>query len=77
MPEQRPAEEIQQPNELESLMQRYQQSDAEGATKLIAQLSPQIYQFYLAYVRDRPLAKDLLQDFWLRIHNARRTYRPG
>lgn len=58
-------------------MQRYQQSDAEGATKLIAQLSPQIYQFYLAYVRDRPLAEDLLQDFWLRIHNARRTYRPG
>src|SRR5690349_18287896 len=58
-------------------MQRYQQSDSEATAKLVNQLSPQIYQFYLAHVRDRPLAEDLLQDFWLRIHSARRTYRPG
>ena len=58
-------------------MQRYQQSDAEAAGRLVIQLSPQIYQFYLANVRDRSLAEDLLQDFWLRIHGARRTYRAG
>ena len=58
-------------------MQRYQQSDAEAAGMLIHQLSPPIYQFYLAQVRERALAEDLLQDFWLRIHNARHTYRPG
>jgi|SRR5690242_7911441 RNA polymerase sigma-70 factor, ECF subfamily len=77
MSEQRPAERIKQSGELEALMQRYQQSDAEAAGMLIAQLSPPIYQFYLAHVRDRSLADDLLQDFWLRIHSARRTYRPG
>ncbi|MGI8960929.1 MAG: RNA polymerase sigma factor [Bryobacteraceae bacterium] len=71
------APEAKEPGELESLMQRYQQSDAEAATLLVRQLSPQIFRFYLAQVRERPLAEDLLQDFWLRIHNARRTYRPG
>jgi RNA polymerase sigma-70 factor, ECF subfamily len=75
--EQRAPEETKQLGELESLMQRYQQSDAEAAATLVTLLSPQIYQFYLAHVRDRSLAEDLLQDFWLRIHNARRTYRPG
>jgi RNA polymerase sigma-70 factor (ECF subfamily) len=58
-------------------MRRYQQADGEAAGMLVMQLSPQIYQFYLAHVRDRSLADDLLQDFWLRIHNARHTYRPG
>ena len=58
-------------------MQRYQQSDANAAGELIAQLSTPMYQFYLAQVREHALAEDLLQDFWLRIHNARRTYRPG
>jgi RNA polymerase sigma-70 factor (ECF subfamily) len=58
-------------------MQRYQQADGEAAGMLVMQLSPQIYQFYLAHVRDRSLADDLLQDFWLRIHNARHTYRPS
>jgi RNA polymerase sigma-70 factor, ECF subfamily len=65
------------PGELEFLMQRYQESDAEAVTMLVNQLSPQIYRFYLARVRDRAEAEDLLQDFWLRIHKARRTYRPG
>ena len=58
-------------------MERYQQSDTKAAAMLVSQLSPQIYRFYLARLRDRPLAEDLLQDFWLRIHSARRTYRPG
>jgi RNA polymerase sigma-70 factor, ECF subfamily len=75
--EQRAGEPINEPRELESLMRRYQQSDAGAATKLVGQLSSQIYQFYLAYVRDRALAEDLLQDFWLRIHKARSTYRSG
>jgi len=40
-------------------------------------LSPQIFQFFLAQVRDRSLAEDLLQDFWLRVHKARHTFRTG
>ena len=58
-------------------MRRYQQADSEAASILIAGVSPQIFQFFLAQVRNRSHAEDLLQDFWLRIHNARRTYRPG
>jgi RNA polymerase sigma-70 factor (ECF subfamily) len=58
-------------------MQRYQQSDEEAAAALIHQLSPQVFRFFLAQVRDRSQAEDLLQDFWLRIHHARRTYRAG
>jgi RNA polymerase sigma-70 factor, ECF subfamily len=63
--------------ELASLMQRYQQSDNGAAQQLIDRLSPQIFRFFLAQVRDRNRAEDLLQDFWLRIHHARHTYRPG
>ena len=58
-------------------MVRYQRADSEAAAILIAGISPQIFQFFLAQVRNRAHAEDLLQDFWLRIHNARRTYRPG
>lgn len=65
------------PVELETLMRRYQQADAEAASILIPGVSPQIFQFFLAQVRNRPHAEDLLQEFWLRIHKARRTYRPG
>ena len=74
--EQRPAEATNQQGELETLMQRYQQSDSEAAASLVTQLSPRIYRFYFGYVRERPLAEDLLQEFWLRIHSAKRTYRP-
>jgi RNA polymerase sigma-70 factor, ECF subfamily len=77
MSKERPAEGINQPGELEALMRRYQQSDSEAAASLVRLLSPRIYRFYFAYVRERPLAEDLLQEFWLRIHSARRTYRPG
>ncbi len=62
---------------LESLMRRYQQSDSSAAPVLIHRLSPQLFNFFLAQVRDRSRAEDLLQDFWLRIHRARHTYRPG
>ena len=63
--------------ELEHLMRRYQQSDNEAASQLIDRVSPQVFRFLLAQVRDRSRAEDLLQDFWLRVHNARHTYRLG
>ncbi len=62
---------------LENLMSRYRQSDATAASALVTALSPRIFQFYLSQVRDRFQAEDLLQDFWLRIHKARHTYRSG
>jgi RNA polymerase sigma-70 factor, ECF subfamily len=63
--------------ELQELMRKYQQSDTEAAAMLIERLSSPIFQFFLAQVRERSRAEDLLQDFWLRIHKARATYRPG
>jgi len=58
-------------------MSRYQQADGEATAALIARLSPQVFQFFLAQVRDRFQAEDLLQDFWLRVHKARHTFRTG
>ena len=66
-----------QQGELKDLMEGYQRGEQEAATTLIDKLSPQIFVFYLGEVRERARAEDLLQDFWLRIHSARRTYRPG
>ncbi len=58
-------------------MERYQRADADAGSLLVESLSTQVYQFFLGQVRNRADAEDLLQDFWLRIHNARHTYRPG
>ncbi len=58
-------------------MQRYQAGESEAAAVLVHQVSPRILQFFLALVRNRSVAEDLLQDFWLRIHKARHTYRLG
>lgn len=66
-----------QAGEMEALMSRYQQADSEATAALISRLSPQIFQFFLAQVRDRFQAEDLLQDFWLRVHKARHTFRAG
>lgn len=63
--------------DVEALMVAYQQSDPDAATALVTQLSPPIFQFFLAQARNRTEAEDLLQDFWLRIHKARATFRRG
>jgi RNA polymerase sigma-70 factor (ECF subfamily) len=62
---------------LESLMTRYQQADARAAACLVDRLAPQLHRFFLAQVFSRRHAQDLLQETWLRIHQARHTYRPG
>jgi RNA polymerase sigma-70 factor, ECF subfamily len=58
-------------------MERYQRADANAGAVLVERVSTQVFQFFLAQVRNRADAEDLLQDFWLRIHRARHTYRPG
>src|ERR1700689_1233809 len=58
-------------------MANYQQGDANAAGLLVDTFSPQFFRFFLGQVRSRELADDLLQDFWLRIHSARHTYRPS
>ncbi len=61
----------------ERLMLAYQNGDREAANTLIERLSPALYRFFALQTGDRRHADDLLQDVWLRIHNARHTYRPG
>ena len=61
---------------LEALMAGYQQGDGARTRALIERLSPALYRFFLAQVRSRRDADDLLQETWLRIHQARHTYRP-
>jgi RNA polymerase sigma-70 factor, ECF subfamily len=62
---------------LEELMVRYQAGDFAAARALIARMSPQLHRFFDAQSANRTDADDLLQDAWLRIHLARRTYRSG
>lgn len=63
--------------ELGLLMVRYQQGDSAAANTLIEQVSPMLHRFFMAQSVSRRHADDLLQDTWLRIHDARHTYRPG
>ena len=77
MTDQQKADPTPQAGSLESLMHRYQQADSEAAALLIQQVSPQLFRYFFFQVRERSNAEDLLQDFWLRMHHARRTYRPG
>ena len=63
--------------DLETLMTRYQNADAEATTALVAAVSPLLYRFLASQMGHRAEAEDLLQDVWLKIHSARHTYRPG
>jgi len=58
-------------------MAAYQHGEHDAATALIERLSPQLHRFFMAQSVSRRYADDLLQDTWLRIHEARHTYRPG
>ncbi len=62
---------------VETLMARYQQGDLTAATALVQSISPKLYRFFAAQEVSRPVAEDLLQETWLRIHKVRHTYRPG
>jgi RNA polymerase sigma-70 factor (ECF subfamily) len=64
-------------SDLEVLMARYQRGDFAAATALIHRLSPRLHRFFAVQIASRGDADDLLQETWLRIHEVRRTYRPG
>ena len=63
--------------DLEALMARYQQGDGAAANALVRRLSPQLHRFFVAQQASRQDADDLLQETWMRIHQARHTYRTG
>ncbi len=64
-------------SDLSALMLRYQQGDFDAAAALIHSLSPRLHRFFSVESAGRSDADDLLQETWLRIHEARHTYRPG
>lgn len=61
--------------ELKTLMARYQHADAAAVEELVRRLSPPLLRYFGAFRATRDQAEDLLQDCWIRIHRARRTYR--
>src|SRR5690349_12104467 len=63
--------------ELEALMAGYQKGDGAAAAALIERLSPPLHRFFLMQSASSRYADDLLQETWLRIHQARHTYHPG
>lgn len=58
------------------LMRRYQDGDIAAFDALYAALAPPLLQYLASLSRDRDRARDLLQETFLQMHRARRTYRP-
>ena len=63
--------------DLERLMTRYQNGDPAAAEELINRLSGKLHVFFSSQMGNRSQADDMLQEAWLRIHQARHTYRRG
>ena len=68
---------MQPDTDVKSLMIRYQQGDRAAASALVERLSPPLHRFFLMQPVSRRYADDLLQETWMRVHQARHTYRPG
>ena len=62
--------------DLAGLMAAYQGGDMNAFEELYARLAPRVRAYLTALTRDAVRAEDLLQDTFLQIHRARRTYEP-
>jgi RNA polymerase sigma-70 factor, ECF subfamily len=62
--------------DLQQLMRRYQGGDGAAATALVRIVSPLFVRFCLKHGDNPCDVDDVLQEIWLRIHQARHTYRP-
>ncbi len=58
------------------LMVGYQNGSMHAFSDLYAELSGPLGRYLWTFVRDRTVAEDLLQDTFLQLHRARRTYTP-
>jgi RNA polymerase sigma-70 factor (ECF subfamily) len=56
------------------LMNRYCDGDAAAFRLLYALLAPRILGYLVALIADRPLAEDLLQQTFLKLHQSRSSY---
>jgi len=62
---------------LETLLERYQQGDTTAVEPLVSVCGPMFHRFYRNLGCAPDEAEDVVQEAWLRIHQARHTYRPG
>jgi RNA polymerase sigma-70 factor (ECF subfamily) len=65
------------PARLEDLLEQYQRGDADAARSLVLAFSPPLARFCLLAGDPPSDVDDVLQDIWLRVHQARHTYLPG
>ncbi|MCU0304255.1 MAG: RNA polymerase sigma factor [Thermoanaerobaculales bacterium] len=63
-------------HELIALMVAYQKGDMEAFTGLYDALERPLIRYLWTFVRNQTVAEDLLQDTFLQLHRARRTYTP-
>jgi len=56
-------------------MERYQSGDQAAAQQLVDLVSGRLYAFFASHMGSRSQADDMLQEVWLRLHQARHTYR--
>ena len=62
---------------LRALMREYQDGRFEAGDDLYAALAPVLRRYLMSQARDAAKADDLVQDVFLQIHRARRTYDPS
>lgn len=60
-----------------ALMTRYCDGDAQAFRGLYSLVAPRILNYLLRMSRDKPLAEDLLQQTFLKVHRARAAYVRG
>lgn len=60
-----------------ALMERYCAGDATAFRALYAQIAPRLLGYLIRLARDRPVAEDLLQQTFWKVHRARAAYVKG
>src|SRR5215471_6977249 len=65
------------PARLEDLLEQYQRGDADAARLLVRAFSPVLARFCLLAGDPPDNVDDVLQEIWMRVHQARHTYLPG
>ena len=58
-------------------MAAYQRGEGAAFDRLVALAGPALFRFLSYRAGERSLAEDLYQETWLKVHNARHTWRPG
>jgi len=61
----------------QELMLAYRDGDEEAFTVLFKRYERRIFNYFLRHIGNRPLAEDLLQNTFLKVHRSRKSYQPS